>query len=882
MKKLLAILLVLVTVLPMCVVANAAGTADETQPFYMLNWEGKYTEDFQYVYDLPAFYTSRKDGMTELRVSCFGTSDPQLLAGELKEAFDKRPEGARYLNFRSVGAAIASTTEHYVYMENMVKLVSEWLELFLAEYYRIGGKLDGLILDIEYLEGSSYYISQHAKKDMYLYQKIVEHPSYKTVLRPQLEERGFQFYPNVTPETPEIYSCDQASGSQYSQARSIWNTVIRNTMAKYVTDAIMPSLSKYYPKANICDYQTCNTYAWLKPMSDTGGVGTGGNYIAVGNSSNDNSYSSRPGTGFWKEEGAPVYKNIQGYNKTEFKANPFNMIMWDTNLFKDMLVAAPEGRVTAWVAPWCYARRSDGYCRTPYYSEMFYHIGMINPTPFLGYMVKSEVEARDEDYDEALMVAEELLAELTRVAGAKNRKALIIPSNWNNNFLISGMDLGTKNVFRITPDVYGTNTTLESFKVADAKDLTFTINGQTVTFPGGKIIEDGKISKVGTCGYWVETPAGVMPTVTYAEDRYYRDPAFLETFESYDEGKTFDFTTGLPAGCWEVKKNKDSSAVIVTDGSDKAVAMKGTYTVKNANMPKNVTAGDTYAENQAWEIEVTVPANMTADAAVIALNIYTTKAKAEEGGFKIAGGKVYYDNAGAYVELPGVDVAAGAKLKLKRIVNFTTEDAYTSSYYVYDADGKLLAQAKDVPMAKVKTPIQKIAFGVENVTGEAVVFDNFRLFTVGVHADFEIYDAKTGMKQTDLEAKRATDTAYRLSWQNASAYEKVYSVVAAFYNGDKLVEEKVIKEYKMAPGTDAIDFGIVEVGEGQTVRVYLRNDSQPEPDAPNADKPGTDKAKNNNTLLLIAVIAVAVLLVAMIVVGVVVLTREKPEEKQQG
>ena len=77
MKKLLAILLVLTMVLPMCVFVNAAGASDEIQPFYMVNWEGKYIEDFNYVYDLPQFYTKQNQGMTKLSVSCFGTGDPE-------------------------------------------------------------------------------------------------------------------------------------------------------------------------------------------------------------------------------------------------------------------------------------------------------------------------------------------------------------------------------------------------------------------------------------------------------------------------------------------------------------------------------------------------------------------------------------------------------------------------------------------------------------------------------------------------------------------------------------------------------------------------------------------------------------------------------------
>ncbi len=882
MKKLLAILLVLVMVLPMCVIGNAAEAPAGTQPFFCLNWDSGFIEEFDYVYDMPFFYTPSKKA-EDYTISCYGTIDPELMAERMKEDFDNRPQGTRYMKFLSPGVLIKHEAEEKVYLEPMVTFISEWLEEFLGAYHKLGGKLDGIVLDVEYLDGNSYYLSLTADKDMYIYQRIVEHPLYKTKLRPLLEERGFPFWPNVSRETPEIFSIDTGNGAKYAQARSIWDTVMRNRMAGYLTEAIMPTLSKYYPDALVNDYQTCNTYAWLKGMSDTGGVGSGGNYVAVGNTSNDNSYSSRPGSGFFKEEGAPVYKNIPGYNKAQFKDNPFNMIMWDANLFKDMYAAAPDGNVSAWIAFWNYPARAGGYSKTPYYSEIIYHIGMINPTPFLGYIVKTEVINTNEDYDEALMVVDELMGELTRVAGAADRKPITIPSNWNNNFILSGMNLGAKNIFRITPDTTE-GMTLERFKVEGAKDLTFSINGQTVTFPGGKIIEDAKISKVGTCGYWVETAADVLPTVTYAEDRYYQYPAFVETYETYKAGTEYNFSTALPEACWEAKKDKTGSAVIVADKDDaenQLVALKGNYTLKSTNMPKNVTAGDTYAENQAWEVEMIVPADMAAEAEIVALNVYGSKTKPEEGGFKIAGGKVYYDKAGEYVELTGVDVSKGGKFKLVRNVDFNNAEALTSDYAVYDASGELLGQVKDVPMVTVKLPVQKIGMGVTGIIGEAVLLDNFRLFTTGVATDFELYDAKTGIKQTDLEQTRDKSTAYRLSWQNASAYEKVYSVVAAFYNGDKLAEEKVVKEIKMAPGTDAIDFGIVEVGEGQAVRLYVRNDSQPEPEdngKPGANKPGA--AGSDETVLLIAIIAVAVVLVAVVVVSALMLTKKKPTKKK--
>ena len=181
-------------------------------------------------------------------------------------------------------------------------------------------------------------------------------------------------------------------------------------------------------------------------------------------------------------------------------------------------------------------------------------------------------------------------------------------------------------------------------------------------------------------------------------------------------------------------------------------------------------------------------------------------------------------------------------------------------------------------MPTLKLPVEKISLAVSKVTGDAVLLDNLKLYANGVGADFEVYDFETGIEQNDLEAVRDRDTAYRFSWMNGTAYEKVYSVVAAYYNGDKLVEEKVIKEIKMAPGTDAVDTGIVKLEEGQSVRLYLRNDSKAEPeggDNTGSDKPGKT-GSSEDTVLLIAIIAVGVVLIAIIVFAVVVLPKMKP------
>ena len=87
----------------------------------------------------------------------------------------------------------------------------------------------------------------------------------------------------------------------------------------------------------------------------------------------------------------------------------------------------------------------------------------------------------------------------------------------------------------------------------------------------------------------------------------------------------------------------------------------------------------------------------------------------------------------------------------------------------------------------------------------------------------------------------------------------------------------------MAPGTDGVDTGIVELAEGQTVKIYARNDSQPEPDAPNAGTPdanNTNKKSNNYTVALIVTIVGLVVLVALVAVAVIIVLK-KPAAKKE-
>lgn len=830
MKKWIAIFLVITLLLPMGTVAQAQET--EKKPFYLMQWTG-YDIELSNVYTMLYFWTypAVEGELMKVSYPYKKTTDVKEVAQNVKDSFEGRPEGTRYINFDLPLIAFRYLAEDVVYMEKAVAAVQEWLYAFLEEYKAIGGELDGLVTDAEYENLYATYIhSRFSKNDPLIYDKIVKNPLYETQIRPLLEERGFKFYPNPNEYTPEIYGIHPNSGAEYAQSRSIWDAVLRSHINDCVTRACSP-VWEYYPDALVTDYQSKNIKSWLKEQRDSGGTyGAGGNYYTAGNSNCENTYSVRPGMTLFEDATSktPVYRTIPGYNRAVYENTPFNCFLYDVNVFKNTYLASDEGNVSFWIAHYLYNKENpNSVSETPYYAETLLHMGLLNPEVYLGYIIYQEIE-KQEDYEFCLELVDDVLDELNRLVGDADRKPIQVIPTWNDHFVLSGMTSGGRNIWRLTPDT--TKVSVEDFKTEGA-DPTFFVNGQTVTFPSGKIIENGSVRgwdaqknvvQDGLCGYWIETPVDVMPVITRAEDYHSVYPAFCEDYEAYETGAEYSFKSALPANCWEARKVGSGSATVEADGENQVLALKGNYILRNINMPKNITAGDSYANHQIWELEVTIPADMAADAELVLLNASDDQKKNTDGGFKILGTEVYYSDNGEYTALSKVTLTPGSQYRFVRQMNFQTESAITSDYFVYDTDGKLLGSATDVPVSGLNLPVEGIGISCSGITGEAVLLDNYKLYPTGVTAEFELYDAKTGMEQTDLDAIRTANTAFRLSWMNTTNTDKTYQVKVAYYTGEELVEEKVFREVKLGANNEGVETGVVEIQDGQSIRVYLQ------------------------------------------------------------
>lgn len=816
MKKLLVTILTLAILLSVAPsLGTVADAATPDLPFTAMTWDPAELADYGNIAQAPVIQVKNIGGNITL-----GSGTPEELAKSIKTKLDKLPDGMRHIRLFNTKVALELGAKHVIYVGEGITQLRAKFEAFIEAYYALGGKLDGVILDTEDVDMGNWYIYGSGYGGVYpkdihnhnFYHELVAHPRYATEIRPLLEEYGFVFYEKIGGDRSELWSIfpyQYLSGSKYptydkdyakyASCASIWNRVMYDRQAMYFNYALLEPLAARYPDAAMSDYQAYEGKTWYKNLY------TYSNGMKVGNVSNTNDYSHLPNASYFKDGSVYLYKNPASYNNAVYDDDPYGMLLWNINKLKNIQAGTDSQKISVWISRYDYGRATSYKGNTAYYTESLYHYGMMDPQPFLIYMTVSEGGGQA-GYNERLKYMSEALSELTRVAGYSDRKPILVPANWNDGYMLTGMYAGGRNIWRITPDVTG-GTTLAAFKVKDS-DPTFRINGTTVTFPGGKIIKDTAVT-LGSTGYWVETAKNVMPVVTRDADRYAKNPSFVENYESYAAGTVLTASNVANPQTWEIYPT--TGLTVTEQGGNKALALTGSASLKHVKLPKNITAGDSYAKRQAWEITVTLPKALNGGHVTL-LN------SGADGGFKLEGSKVYYDENGTYKELAGVTLAAGKAYTLKRDFNFGN---YTCTYSVY-ADGKLLKQAAGVKIKMIEVPVTEILMSCTNLT-DKVLIDDYKLYPTGIAYDLTAYDANGGEEMESTEKIAKHQVGYRLSWMNATAEAKNIRVKAAYYSSDNgLISETVLATVKMAPGDDGVIAGVVQ-NLGAKVTIYLED-----------------------------------------------------------
>ena len=845
MKKALVMLLVLAMLVPMCLVQPAKAAEVTAKPFYSLGWSDFDEKTYPYLDGLYQINWGILGGDVDLGGARLGSAtfaaDIEKLAKRIKTEMDDRPAGARYIHTFGPAHLYKVAPDDALFMDFVVDQMTEIMDALMKEYKRIDGKLDGIVVDTEYIGLGCYYLfdtgwtenSNDLKDNPDLLRDIVKNPKYKTEIRPLLEEWGFIFYDAGDPvkqaSFTELFSVTEKAGSKYARSRNVWNTVMRIHLNNYVTKWAYEPAVKYFPNINVNDYQSYDSATWNKLVetTDDGTEMNGGNTITAGNSSTTSFYYNSPGSN--------ELTHLTGSYSAIFANGPFKNFMYEVNKGKNLYSASTFKKIAPWITSYVYAgKKVSSIAYTPYYTELLYHLGMLDPQPFLSYTYVNEYKEEGKSpsmtspkYILTQQTMNDALTALNAVAGFSDRKPIETPIDWNSNFMLSGMYVNGRNLWRITP-----NTDVVPLKdfLVDEKVPTFTVNGKTVTFPEGKILEDAVIENSGSCGYWVETAKDVMPVITTEADRYEFYPSLKYDFEDYPSG-IFDYNTSKPKNAWGFTWSaagdvKGQSNILSID-ANKKLAIIGNSKNWIKELPTNITAGDSFAEDQTWELSVTIPEGLSADAKIDILTYAGSKQENTDGGFMVKGGKLYYatgkyDAEGNPLYEEMLEVEAGETYNFKRIMSFHHENAFYCTYIVANSNGRELATVEQIPCPGFKY-ITQIGFGVTGAD-KAVYVDDFKIFLSGVTADFSIYDKKTG-QDAEIGALRDRSTAYRLSWLNATYDEHTATIKADITEGGKTTTT-TLHEVVLMPGNDGVVTGYVDVKEGQTVKVYLETSAK--------------------------------------------------------
>ena len=398
------------------------------------------------------------------------------------------PEGKRGIDIRNVMTEITKDRENLVVWDAGTERVRELHLKFFEALKNEGAQLDYVIDDLE------ADMSNWSMKQKGVAEAIVSHPKYAAEIRPELEKRNFRFGDE---SQGELYYVVNYTKDKY--AYNIWNRVVDgDRVAMYHNRAAYEPISQFYPDIKLANYGSSAYNGETKIITGAAHkTYLGGPGKTTGTHSSPVCYGmlihlTYPGN-------AP-----DGYPFNQFKKTSYNnLVMTMVNV--NSAVLSTDGKIMPWVGLKNWS--SGGYGNfniTHYYQEFIFHLGLMNPDPFLIYNHGSTKQGDDE------ILLSKLFSQLDEVAGFEDKKTLLTKAiDWDDRYVLSGMSAGGRNVWRITPDLYTPGISLENFLIGKNKP-TFQIGNQVIVFPEGSYIYTPK-EKLAEYGYWVISPAGTYP-----------------------------------------------------------------------------------------------------------------------------------------------------------------------------------------------------------------------------------------------------------------------------------------------------------------------------------------------------------------------------------
>lgn len=406
---------------------------------------------------------------------------------------------------------LSSNTENYIWWDNGAIELEGLLDAFFEAYADLGGQLDYLIGDYE-KSLKTWSLSALGGEPMPAkFNAIVNDPRYQTEIRPELVKMGFVFPTNAgLNEMYYVYTSwdnPPQDGTHLSMWK--WNNLMEVRKDNYLNRAIFEPAKKYFPGVRYSNYGSSVKEEKYKVIDGNGTK----HYLGGDNLSLAGTHSSIPmygmlGTQLITTQPPEDYPG-------EFLATPFNSLLFDQQRYRPTVISTDGHRVMPWIAWRGKTTEGAEFGDTDYYNENILHTGLGNPDPFL-YFNHSGAASYSEKDD---TIFSNLMFELDELVGFEDRKSLIDSTmDWGAKYILTGMEAGGRNVWRITPDLSVPGVTVENFLHSDKnKYIKFKIGDQIVKFPEGSYIYKPE-KENSSFGYWVISPINTWPKENIYDD----------------------------------------------------------------------------------------------------------------------------------------------------------------------------------------------------------------------------------------------------------------------------------------------------------------------------------------------------------------------------
>ena len=400
-----------------------------------------------------------------------------------------------------------------MFWESSTKEVSDDMAHFFTEYKKVGGKVDWIVQDYEYhyqdigrlmLIADSYYnladvtiMGWKNKQDAeYAYFKALEEdPRFQKEHKPFFDKYGYSWIDDCLLTTKTV------------ECENRWSIYIKPKVDYYLTQSFYTPISKIFPDVKNSNFNT----GYFNPnycFPDMAGNTNGYFFCFEGQKGSHVGTHQNPYT-YGRLGYAIANKKLDG--KNNYLLTPFNAFRYDVNKLR-LNVLSSEVPIIPSVMLRSSSMLYDQHTyiplyNTPYWEELVLHNLLTGADDLLymkpgpdNYNKLAKEFYLPEDY--SLLAKDDVtlnnvLEEFNKIAGFANRKSLVKDlAGWGDDYVLTGMQSGGRNVYRFTPN----NATIFTV-VEDANGVNFVSGNIKVFIKDGKIYEPQK--KVSPIGYWV-------------------------------------------------------------------------------------------------------------------------------------------------------------------------------------------------------------------------------------------------------------------------------------------------------------------------------------------------------------------------------------------